>query len=139
MRRRTDPNHAPSEPRATGAVADRAHRREAHRTKSTPHAEREDAFETVAAALLSESDVDGGTGFGTNSGLRSGGRIFAMLVGGDLVVKLPADRCGEMVAAGTAQVFEVGQRSMREWVRIADVDETRWRQLAQEARGYVAG
>lgn len=87
----------------------------------------EGAFDAVAAALLPEPDVDEGTGFGTNPGLRVGGKIFAMLVGDELVVKLPADRCAELVAAGSAQMFEVGRRRMREWVRIAEVDEKRWR------------
>jgi hypothetical protein len=96
------------------------------------------AFGAVAAALLREPDVDEGTGFGTNPGLRTGGKIFAMLVDGELVVKLPANRCTDMVAAGSARVFEVGRRRMREWVRVADVDETHWHQLAQQARAYVA-
>ena len=98
----------------------------------------EAAFSAVAAALLPEPDVDEGTGFGTNPGLRTDGKIFAMLVGGDLVVKLPADRCADLVAAGSAAVFEVGRRRMREWVRIGEVDETSWRQLAHDARRYVA-
>jgi hypothetical protein len=99
----------------------------------------ERTFSAVAAALLREGDVDEGTGFGTNPGLRPSGKVFAMLVGSELVVKLPADRCAEMVAAGSARVFEVGRRRMREWVRIADVDETTWRTLTQQARSYVAG
>lgn len=96
------------------------------------------AFDGVAAALLPEPDVDEGTGFGTNPGLRTGGKIFAMLINGELVVKLPADRCAELVAAGSARPLEMGQRRMREWVRVREVDEARWRQLAQEARAYVA-
>ena len=96
------------------------------------------AFDAIAAALLPQPDIEEGTGFGANPGLRTGGHIFAMLVRGELVVKLPADRCAELVAAGSAELFEVGRRRMREWVRIREVDEARWRQLAHDARTHVA-
>lgn len=43
----------------------------------------EAAFEGVAAALLPEPDVDEGTGFGTKPGLRTNGKIFAMLIDGE--------------------------------------------------------
>ncbi len=105
---------------------------------STSCSKADAGFGSVAAALLLEPDIDKGTGFGTNPGLRTRGKIFAMLVGGELVVKLPPDRCAELVGAGSAEVFEVGQRRMREWVRIAEVDEMWWRELAHDARTYVA-
>lgn len=97
-----------------------------------------EVFDHLAAALLSEPDVTERTGFGTNPGLRTDGKIFAMLLGDELVVKLPAERCAELVAAGSAEVFEIGRRPMREWVRAGEVDEPRWRQLAEEARSYLA-
>lgn len=52
-------------------------------------------------------------------------------------MKLPAVRCTELVAAGSAHPFEVGRRHMREWVRVDEIDGARWLQLAQEARAYV--
>jgi hypothetical protein len=96
------------------------------------------AFEAVTATMLSDPDVQEGTGFGTNPGLRAKGKIFAILHGGELVLKLPAARCSELVEAGKARPFEIGTRSMREWVRIAEVDEQEWLHLAREARAYVA-
>ena len=99
----------------------------------------EDAFDAVAAVLLPEADVEEGTGFGTNPGLRTGGKIFAILHSGELIVKLPAERCSGLVAAGEARAFEIGLRKMREWVQIAGVDEQRWLELACEARAYVGG
>lgn len=97
----------------------------------------EAAFDAVAATLLPEPDVEEGTGFGTNPGLRVRGKIFAILHGGELIVKLPAERCAELVQGGRARPFEIGRRSMREWVRMVEVDEQEWLQLAREARDYV--
>jgi hypothetical protein len=99
----------------------------------------ETAFDALATALLPEPDVEEGTGFGTNPGLRTRGKIFAILHSGELIVKLPAERCSALVAAGEALPFEIGVRKMREWVRIAEVDEAQWLGLGREARAYVGG
>lgn len=98
----------------------------------------EAAFEAIAATLLPDPDVEQGTGFGTNPGLRVRGKIFAILHGGELVVKLPAERSAELVEAGRARPFEIGRRKMREWVRLGEVDEQEWLKLARESRRYVA-
>lgn len=102
-----------------------------------PRATAEDTFDAIAAALLPEPDVEPGTGFGPNPGLRTHGKIFAMLVGGDLVLKLPADHRRALVEAGAARAFTVGRRGMREWVRLADTDRETALRLAREARGYA--
>ncbi len=99
----------------------------------------EAAFDAIAATLLPEPDVEEGTGFGTNPGLRTREKIFAMLHTGELVVKLPAGRCAELVQAGRARPFEIGRRTMREWIQLAEVDEQEWLRLAREARDYVGG
>jgi len=94
---------------------------------------REAAFEAIAEQLLTESGVTEGTGFGSSPGLRVGGRIFAMLTGDGLVVKLPARRCAELAAAQTGQPFDRGQgRPLKEWVMIGDTREqtgpgSRWK------------
>jgi YjbR len=95
------------------------------------------AFDAIATTLLPEPDVEEGTGFGTNPGLRTHQKIFALLHDGELVVKLPADRCRELASAGPAHPFEIGRRKMREWIRIVEVDEQEWLALAREARDYV--
>ena len=100
----------------------------------------ETAFATIAEQLLREPGVTEGTGFGSNPGLRVGGKIFAMLVRDELVVKLPAGRCAELVAGGSARPFESGQgRPMKEWITVGDAAEPGWAALAREALGFVAG
>jgi YjbR len=94
-------------------------------------------FDAIANQLLGEPGVDEGTGFGTNPGLRVGGKIFAMEVRGKLVVKLPAARCEELVEQG-AEPFVVGKRQMREWVAV-EPGAHDWPALAREALAFVSG
>ena len=90
----------------------------------------EAAFAAISARLLLERDVSAGTGFGSNAGLRVKGKIFAMLVRGELVVKLPAARCVALVSSGlarpvrsrsgtTAQVLDLRQRDGRVALAVA--------------------
>ena len=100
----------------------------------------EEAFAPIVEELRDEPGVEEGTGFGSNPGLTVGGRIFAMVIRGELVVKLPAERCDELVASGAARPFESGKRRMREWVALAGTpDRERWCALAGEARSFVRG
>ena len=61
-----------------------------------------------------------------------------MLVRGELVLKLPADRCEFLVAADAAVPFDSGQgRPLREWVVVSDEVEPDWLRLAREALAFV--
>jgi hypothetical protein len=98
----------------------------------------EQRFDRIAARHLSDAGVSEGTGFGANAGLRVGGRIFAMLVRGELVVKLPAERVTAIVDAGQATRFDAGKsRPMREWASIPAESDADWDALADEACRYV--
>jgi hypothetical protein len=96
------------------------------------------AFERIAERYLPLPGVTEGTGFGGNAGLRAGGKIFAMLVGGALVVKLPRERVDALVGAGTAERFSPGTgRVMKEWASV-DVDDLgAWDSLVAEAFDFV--
>jgi hypothetical protein len=99
----------------------------------------ETAFAAIAKSLLLEAGVSEGTGFGSNPGLRVNGKIFAMLVRCELVVKLPAPRCAELVARGSARAFDRGQgRPLREWICVGDDTQAEWTGLAREALAFVA-
>jgi len=96
----------------------------------------ESAFEAVAARLLETPGTDLATMF-HSPGVRLNGKIVAMHVRDELVVKLPADRCAELVAGGAGRPFESGRRVMREWVTIEGVDAHAWVAYAEEALAFA--
>jgi hypothetical protein len=97
------------------------------------------AFAALAARYLGDPQIEHGTGFGSAPGLRVGGKIFAMLPRDRLVVKLPAERCAAIVAAGEGELLVIGRRTMREWVELDGGDPGAWAALADDALAYVRG
>ncbi len=96
-------------------------------------------FERLATRLLDEPFVEQGSGFGAVRGLRVGGKIFAMLCRGELVVKLPRNRVDQLVEAGTAARFDARRdgRLMKEWATIPVEHGADWNRLVQEALDFV--
>jgi hypothetical protein len=95
-------------------------------------------FASIAESELAMPGVTSGTGFGRSDGLRISGKIFAMLVRGELVVKLPRDRVEDLTASGVGHQFDPGHgRLMKEWVSITPNAGRRWRGLVEEARAFV--
>ena len=98
-----------------------------------------EAFEKLARGFLDDPDVSTGRMFGSE-GLKINGKVFAMNVKGDLVVKLPAGRCSSLVEQGHARPFDPGHgRLMKEWVAVPPERARDWRCLAEEARAFVGG
>jgi len=98
------------------------------------------AFERVVAAMRGGDGIEAPSpskrAFGSN-GLKVNGRIFAMLVRGAFVVKLPKDRVDALVAAGAGTHFEPGPgRVMREWIALRGAGDD-WLDLAREALAFV--
>jgi hypothetical protein len=76
-------------------------------------------------------------GFG-RSALRVHGRIFAMFVRGQLVVKLPETRVDELVGGGHGVRFDANKGTpMKEWLALAADSPQPWPALAKEALGFV--
>jgi TfoX/Sxy family transcriptional regulator of competence genes len=98
----------------------------------------EQLWASIAKDQLATRGVTSGTGFGTNEGLRVSGKVFAMLVRSELVVKLPKDRVDELVGAGAARRFDAGKgRPMKEWASVSASASRRWKALVEEARTFV--
>ena len=79
----------------------------------------------------------GGGGFG-RSALRYRGKIFAMFVRGDLVVKLPGQRVAELVGAGHGEHFTANKGTpMREWFAAGPDCPVPWSSLAADALTFA--
>jgi hypothetical protein len=106
----------------------------------TPNAERR--FQELVEALAAEpamSPPTAGRNFGANA-LKVNGRIFAMLVRGNVGLKLPRQRVAELIAAGQAQPFDAGKgKPMKEWLTVPAESNLDWLALAREAMQFVGG
>ncbi|HEU5134146.1 MAG TPA: TfoX/Sxy family protein [Steroidobacteraceae bacterium] len=97
------------------------------------------AFAPIAAAFRGGRDISEARMFGS-SGLKTDGRVFVMVVKGNLVVKLPAPRIQELIGSRVAQPFDPGHgKVMKEWASIPVTHSTKWLALAQEAHRFVSG
>lgn len=97
----------------------------------------EEQFQSIVRALRSDSRITTSKMFGS-SGLKVGGKVFAMLFKGKLVVKLSQERVATFVASGDGEHFDPGHgRKMKEWVAVEPRARGQWLKLAQEARDFV--
>jgi hypothetical protein len=79
----------------------------------------------------------GGSGFGRGA-VRFGRKIFVMFVRGRLVLKLPAARVDELVAAGEGVRFDANKGTpMREWFSLDPESELAWLPLARQALDFA--
>jgi hypothetical protein len=96
-------------------------------------------FESLCDEYADEAGVTGpggGSGFGSNA-IKINKSIFVMLVNDRLVVKLPAKRVGELIAAGDGVPFDAGKgKPMKEWVELTTNDDA-CRGLVAEAMAFV--
>jgi len=93
----------------------------------------------IAEAFRNDASVTLGRMF-SSVGLKVNGKVFAMIVKGDLVVKLSRQRVDALIASGGGRPFDPGHgRVMKEWVAATPAVQADWPALAQEARRFVAG
>jgi len=97
-------------------------------------------FEDVVDELVGSPGVTpprGGSGFG-RSALRWENKIFAMLVRGRLVVKLPASRVDTLAGGGDGVHFDANKGTpMKEWFSLDPQSGLAWLPLAQEALDFA--
>ncbi len=105
------------------------------RERRTPEADWR--FARVAAAFARDPRVSRKRMFSSNNVLSVEGKIFAMLVRENLVVKLQRNRVDELVRLGRGEHFDPGHgRLMKEWVVVAPGGAD-WTALAREAYAFV--
>lgn len=101
----------------------------------------EQRYDQLAAKLSSTRGVTRiteGKGFGSSGQLKFDGRIFVMLVRGELVLKLPRSRVDQLVEAGEGRRFDAGKgKPMREWLVLSPTSKKQWLALAQAAVNFV--
>jgi hypothetical protein len=79
----------------------------------------------------------GGSGFGRGA-VRFQKKIFVMFVRGRLVLKLPAGRVDELVAADEGVRFDANKGTpMREWFSLDPESGLPWLSLAKEALDFA--
>jgi hypothetical protein len=101
----------------------------------------EDRFEDLVEGFVSMPHVSppsGNRGFGRNA-LRVRGKIFAMLVRGQLVVKLPKERVDALVDSGDGVRFDANKgKPMKEWLSLGPTSALDWEKVAGEALDFVS-
>ena len=73
-----------------------------------------------------------------SSGLSINDKIFAMLLKGELVLKLPKKRVDTLIETQAGERLVMGQRHMKEWITLKPAAEDSWLPLAHEAMEFVA-
>ncbi|MEV7039307.1 hypothetical protein [Amycolatopsis sp. NPDC051061] len=100
----------------------------------------EDKFEDLVDEFTGRPGITppGATGGFGRTALRVNGRIFAMFVRGQLVLKLPKSRVDELVEERHGVRFDANKGTpMKEWLAL-DTGSTRpWAELAEEALEFV--
>jgi TfoX N-terminal domain len=100
----------------------------------------QDRYDDLVDGLVGAAGVTpprGGGGFGRTA-LRFDSKIFAMLVRGRLVLKLPADRVDALIAAGEGVRFDANKGTpMREWFSLDPESDREWLPLAREALDFA--
>ena len=108
------------------------------RQRATP----EERYATLVERFAGEADVTHDAGASRSFGagaLKTKGKIFAMLVQGALVLKLPKTRVDALVEAKMGARFDANKGTpMKEWVVLGDShSDAQWLELAREAKAFV--
>ena len=98
--------------------------------------EKDPELAPLVRELRERVSAKGGKRFGKHA-LKVHGRIFAMEVQENLVVKLPAARVEALLKGDSGKPFERGGRKMKEWI-VLTLPESSWGPVVREAHRYVA-
>ncbi|WP_346623668.1 hypothetical protein [Blastococcus montanus] len=102
--------------------------------------DRTSAFSAAVGRVLAEHPGDEEGRMLHAPGVRTGGRFYGFSTADTLVVKLPAGRVAELIAAGRGEPCSPRPgHPMREWVCIPEPEEDACVDHLLEARAFVAG
>jgi hypothetical protein len=106
-------------------------------TKKSSMPEVEPAFAPIVKAFAKDPAVTSGKMM-SSVGLKVGGKIFAMMVRGEFVAKLPKERVDALVKVKQGKYFDPRRdgRLMKEWIALSGAEAT-WLGLAREAYRFV--
>src|SRR5262245_47927039 len=114
------------------------------KSRSTPARRKESveidpSFQPVVDAFAKDRRVSCGKMM-ASVGLKLNGKIFAMLVRGKFVAKLPKERVDELVRSKRGDYFDPRKdgRLMKEWVVLRG-SRPSWIELAKQAQRFVGG
>lgn len=101
----------------------------------------DELFEDLIKVFVGDSKVSRSKMFGS-PGLKIRGKVFAFLMKGQLILKLPKERVDELVAAKAGDHFghmfaPDDWRPMKEWVDLKQDSKKEWLTFAKEARDFV--
>jgi hypothetical protein len=115
--------------------------KEKRSAKEQPPTEIDPNFAPVVEAFAKDRHVVCSKGWGGgNTVLKVKGKIFAMTVSADLVIKISRVRAAELVHEKIGTYFEPRHdgRLMKEWV-VIQAGKANWIELAHEAYRFVGG
>jgi TfoX/Sxy family transcriptional regulator of competence genes len=94
-------------------------------------------FQRVVDGFAGDPAVSSGRMFGS-AALKTRGKVFAMLVRNQLVVKLPRAQVDSLIQAGLGEAFDPGHgKLMKEWVALGQ-QSVSWSEVTKDARDFVA-
>ncbi len=94
-------------------------------------------YSIIADELRTDPAVSQSKMFGSQ-GFKIAGKVFAVLVKGNLILKLPKVRVDHLVASDKGEHFDPGHgRIMKEWVAVKPTDQNEWLALAKQAKDFV--
>jgi hypothetical protein len=92
-------------------------------------------FTSVTRSFGGRLDVKRTTGPDDAPLLKASGKSFAMLHGGELVVRLHPMRCAELVDAGKGRLFVHDGKTLEDWLVVEGTDAAEWTGHTMEALG----
>ena len=92
-------------------------------------------FKSLTSRFSGRLDVKLTTGPDDAPLLKASGESFAMLHGGELVVRLHPMRCAELVEAGKGRLFVRDGQTHEEWLVVGGLDAAEWTGHTMEALG----